>query len=612
MSKLKKNTGRYAKILKFVNGSWRYLILAFVLNIIFSLFETMSIALIQPIIKILFGKGDASAAQETVAAGSNIFENIKNEFYNKIGELINTGTSASDALIRLSILVIASFALKNVFKYFSSVIGTRASEGIIKNMRDTIFRKLTSLSVDFFSRSRQGHLISVLTNDVTMANNNTIASISSILKESTQIIIFMMLLLGVSPYLTAVAFSTSIISFGIIRIAVKYLKKYAGRMQAAMSNYTTSLQEMIFGIRIIKAYNAEPTINNKFFSQTAQYVRSVIKHKKVVALVPSLNEIFAIFALCVVLYIGGSQVLSGEMRGEDLILFLFTLFSIMSPLSSFLNQISMIQTGMVAADRIFTVIDTESSIVSGSEKVSAFTDKMELKDICFAYNAEKQILDKCNVTLEKGKKIAFVGSSGSGKSTMLDLIIRFYDPQSGAITLDGTNIRKFNTKDYRSLFGIVSQETVLFNDTVENNIKYGVEATDAEVEKAAAMANALTFIKKMPQGMKTVIGDRGVLISGGERQRISIARALLRNPQILIFDEATSALDSESEKIVQDAINASMEDKTAVLVAHRLSTIRSCDCIYVFDAGKIAEFGTHEELTRRNGIYKKLCDIQNA
>lgn len=439
MPKIKANAGRYVKILKFINGSWRYLVLAFFLNILFSLFETMSIALIQPIIKIIFGKGEttSAAAAALPVSGGNIFETLKNEFYHAIGNIVNVPGAVDATLVRLSILVISIFAIKNVFKYFASVIGMRASEGIIKNMRDTIFRKLTSLSVDFFSRSRQGQLISVITNDVTMTNNNTIASITSILKEFTQIIIFVMLLLGVSPYLTAVAFSTSIISFLLIRIAVKYLKKYAARMQSAMADYTTSLQETLFGIRIIKAYNAEDTVNQKFIKQTAHYVRSAVKHKKVVALIPSLNEILAIFALCVVLYIGGRQVLDGGMPAEDLILFLFTLFSIMSPISSFLNQISLIQSGMVAADRVFKVLDAKSSIVSGTEKNVKFNEKMEISNVDFAYTEEKQILHNCNVTVGKGRKIAFVGSSGSGKSTMLDLIIRFYDPQKGAILLNG-------------------------------------------------------------------------------------------------------------------------------------------------------------------------------
>ena len=597
---------KYARILGFVRGSWRLLFIAFGLNIVFSIFETMSIALIQPIIQIIFDKKTSVAASDS----ANPLESIKNAFYEQIHQFVNIPDSMSDTLIRLSVLVVLIFALKNFFKYLANVAGTKVTEGIIKNMRDTIFRKLTSLSVDFFSKSRQGHLISVITNDVTVVNNNTISSITTILKETTQIVIFMGLLLSISPFLTLMAFSTSIISLLIIRFAIKYLRKYASRMQNAMSDYTSSLQETLFGIRIIKAYNAEESTNTKFMSQTANYVRSAIKHRRVIALIPAFNELFAISALCFVLYFGGTQVLGGEMKGEDLLLFLFTLFSIMSPISSFMNQFTMFQTGLVSADRVFTVLDAQPAVVDGSKSHNGLQQSIQINNLSFAYEDNKNVLKNCSMTIEKGKKIALVGSSGSGKSTMLDLIIRFYDPSTGEVKLDDENIRNLDVKSYRSLFGIVSQETLLFNDTIANNIKYGHEATDEEVIEAAKTANAYKFIEKMPNGIHTKIGDRGVLISGGERQRIAIARALIRKPQILVFDEATSALDAESEKIVQSAINTSLENRTAIIVAHRLSTIKDCDTIYVFDQGRIIESGNHQELIAQDGVYKKLCDIQ--
>lgn len=597
----------YARILGFVTGSWKLLFTAFLLNIIFSIFETMSVALIQPIIQIIFNKKTSAVS---AAASNNSLEAIKNSFYETIHNFVTIPNSMNDTLIRLSILVVIIFACKNFFKYLANVAGTKVTEGIIKNMRDTIFKKLTSLSVDFFSKSRQGHLISVITNDVTVVNGNTISSITTILKEGTQIVIFLMLLLAISPMLTLMAFSTSIISILIIRFAIKYLKKYASRMQNAMSDYTSSLQETLFGIRIIKAYNAENSTNDKFMSQTASYVRSAIKHRRVIALIPAFNELFAISALCFVLYYGGSQVLSGEMKGEDLLTFLFMLFSIMSPISSFMNQFTMFQTGLVSADRVFKVLDAQPAVIDGTKSNNGLNKSLEISNISFAYEEDKNVLRNCSMKVEKGKKVALVGSSGSGKSTMLDLIIRFYDPNSGEIALDGVNIRDLDVKQFRSLFGIVSQETLLFNDTIANNIKYGYEATDEEVIEAAKTANAYNFIKNMPDGIHTKIGDRGVLISGGERQRIAIARALIRKPQILVFDEATSALDAESEKVVQSAINTSLENRTAIIVAHRLSTIKDCDTIYVFDQGKIIESGNHQELISKNGVYKKLCDIQ--
>lgn len=608
MSKLKDFTRKYARILHFVKGLWGMLFLSLILNIIFSLFETMSIAVIQPVIQILFNTDNLQNVAITNPA--NPFEAIKNNFFAFIQSIIFVQGNTEATLIRLSLLIILIFLLKNIFKYAANIAGTNATVNIVRNMRDLIFKKLTSLSVDFFSKSRQGHIISVLTNDVNSVNNNTISTITTVLKDATQILIFLMFLIAISPYLTFIAFSTSAVSVLVIKYSIKYLKKYAAGMQDAMSDYTTSLQEALFGIRIIKAYNAENSINKKFMGQTEDYVKSALKHRIVIALIPAFNELFAICALCFVLYLGGKQVITGQLRGEDLMLFLFTLFSIMSPISSFINQFTSFQTGIVAADRVFDILDTQPTVIDGDKHNNGLNSQIKVSNVSFAYEKDKEVLRDCSILIPKGQKIALVGSSGSGKSTMLDLIIRFYDPTKGEIVLDGVNIRDLNAKEYRSLFGIVSQETLLFNDTIANNIKYGYEATDEEVINAAKTANAYKFIEKMPKGIHTKIGDRGVLISGGERQRIAIARALLRQPQILVFDEATSALDVESEKIVQEAINSSLVGRTAVLVAHRLSTIKDCDKIYVFDNGKIIESGTHNQLIAMGQVYKKMCDIQ--
>ncbi len=609
MSKIKGFVRQYSRILHFVKGLWGLLFLSLILNIIFSLFETMSIAIIQPVIQILFDT-DGVRNVQAVTNPSNPFEGIKNAFYAFIHSMIFVDSSMEATLIRLSVLILIIFFLKNIFKYAATIAGTNATVNIIKNMRDIIFTKLTSLSVDFFSKSRQGHLISVITNDVNSVNGNTISTITTIIKDFTQIAIFLMFLIAVSPYLTLVAFSTSIVSLLFIKISIKYLRKYAGSMQESMSNYTTALQETLFGMRIVKAYNAEVSINNKFKSHTSEFVKFALKHRTITAIIPMINELFAIGALCFVLFLGGKEVIDNQMRGEDLMLFLFALFSIMSPISSFINQFTSFQTGLVAADRIFTVLDAKPSVVDGEEHHKGLKSEIEVKNLHFAYEPEKEVLKNCNLIIPKGKKIALVGGSGSGKSTMLDLIIRFYDPTSGEILLDGENIKNYNAKEYRSLFGVVSQETLLFNDTIANNIKYGFEATDEEVIQATITANAYSFISKMPDGINSIIGDRGVLISGGERQRIAIARALLRKPKVLVFDEATSALDVESEKIVQDAINVSLINRTAIIIAHRLSTIKDCDCIYVLDKGSIVESGSHSELLALGGIYKKMCDIQ--
>ncbi len=381
-------------------------------------------------------------------------------------------------------------------------------------------------------------------------------------------------------------------------------------MQLAMADYTSTLNETIGGIRIIKAFNNEDNSIDRFKKDTNKYVLSAIKHKKIIEIIPSVNELFAIIALCVVLFIGGSQVLNNDMPPEKLMLFLFSLFSIMSPISTIFNSLSKFQHCIVAAERIFSIIDNEPTVKSGSIKINSFRDKIKIVNVNFAYNSEL-VLKNINLEIPKGKKVAFVGASGSGKSTLLDLIIRFFNPTTGEIYIDDINIRELEIASYRNLFGIVSQESILFNDTIENNIRFGLEnVTKDEVINAAKQANAYNFIMNLPLGFDTGIGDRGVTLSGGERQRIAIARAILRNPEILLFDEATSALDSENEKIVQDAINSNLKDKTAIIVAHRLATIVDCDEIFVFENGQIVESGTHKELIEKNGVYAKLYHIQ--
>ncbi len=594
------------RIIEFIKPFKALLILQILLNTCFSTLSTISITLIKPILDILFSNNINIQHNSSQA---NILENLSNKFFILIYNLIQSDDTYQ-TLLNVSYLIISVFILKNIFKYFASITSTKLEESVIKNIRDTIFTKITGLSLEFFTRSKLGNLISILTNDVTAVNSSTLSSFTTFIRESIQIILFLFLLLSISTKLTLIAFSTSVISLFLIRYAVQYLRKYAARMQTAMADYTTTLSEMISGIRVVKAYNAEKTINNKFISDTNKYVRSAIKHRKVIELVPAFNEVFAIFALCVVLFIGGNEVLSGYMEPEKLMLFLFSLFSIMSPIATVVNAVSGFQRGIVSAERIFTILDETTKVISGDKQINNFEKSIEINNVNFAY-IDKDVIKDNNFKIEKNKKIAFVGSSGSGKSTMLDLIIRFYDPTNGEILIDGNNIRQFDIQSYRNLFGIVSQENMLFNDTILNNIRYGFEeASEYDIIEASKKANAYNFIQKLPDSFNTIIGDRGVTLSGGERQRIAIARALVRNPQILVFDEATSALDAESEKVVQKAINESLKNKTAIIVAHRLSTIIDCDEILVFDDGKISERGTHSELIQKKGIYYKLYEIQ--
>jgi ABC-type multidrug transport system fused ATPase/permease subunit len=606
-----KSNSLVVRILGFVKPFFGLLFLSFFLNIIFSMLNALSVALIKPVFQILFGSDDTQTS-ESIIPPNDFLTNLKESFYDGFMNLITVSGDTNATLLRFSIFLIFLFVLKNVVKYFAVVASSKLEEGVVKSIRDKIFSHLLGLSVDFFSRQKQGNLMSIITNDVTTLNQTTVLSSTIIIREFTQVIIFLIVLLATSVQLTLIAFSTSVASLILIKYANKFLRRYAGRMQTAMADYTTTMQETIGGIKIVKAYNAMFVEKSRFEDNSTKYLKSAVKNKKVITMIPAVNEIFAIVALCVVLFVGGVKVLSNQMSPDDLMLFLFTLFAIMAPIRAVVNNMSKYQRGFVAAERIFTILDESPKVKTGFKKINKFEDCIELQNIEFSYY-EHNVINDISFKINKHSKVALVGPSGSGKSTVLDLLIRFYDPNEGNILIDGQNIKNLNINDYRGLYGIVSQETVLFNDTIANNIRYGLkDITDEQINEAARQANAYDFIQNLPDGMQTIVGDRGASLSGGERQRVAIARALLRNPEILIFDEATSALDAESEKVVQGTIDENLHNKTAIIVAHRLATIINCDIIYVFDNGKIIESGNHKELIQQNGLYKKLYDIQFA
>ncbi|MEJ5286265.1 MAG: ABC transporter ATP-binding protein [Bacteroidota bacterium] len=591
----------------FVKPFLGLLIATIILNTVFSTLTATTVATIKPIFELIFNS-NISIEQNTQS--NNLLSNIKNEFFNFLKNLVVNPNDVKSTLINLSVFIIILFVFKNLFKYLGSIVNARLEESIIRYIRNNLFSKLMTLDLNYFNTTQAGSIISTLTNDVTIVNSTTISALTGLLREFIQVVLFLFLLLSISPFLSLIAFSSSIATIGILRISTYYLRRYANRMQGAMADFTTVLQESLSGIRIIKGYNFEEQTKSKFFDKTNKYFKSSIKFQSVISLVPSLNEIFAIIALVIVFLVGGSFVLEGKMRGDELMLFLFALFSIMSPVATIVHNISQFQRGIVSTKRVFDILDQEVKIVSNKNKEPKFEKCIEFENVSFAYNSDL-VLKNVSFKVEKGKKVALVGASGSGKSTIVDLIVRFYDPIEGEIKLDGVNIKEFDIHKYRNLFGIVSQEIILFNDTIRNNILIGnPKASEEDILKACQISNSLNFIMKLPEGLDTVIGERGVMLSGGERQRIAIARALVRNPEILIFDEATSSLDSESEKVVQEAINASLKDKTAVIVAHRLSTIVNADEILVFENGKIVERGTHSQLLANKNIYHKLYTLQ--
>lgn len=583
------------------------LVLSIFLNTLFSILSTVTIIVIQPVLQALF---EPNTMQKMQVPDEDVSFQLKEWFFRTVMNVV-TGSTHSETLFRLGLLIIGLFTLKNLAKYLGNNVNTRLGEGVIKSIRDQLFTRIMAQSMDFFNKSKVGDSISLMLNSVGLMNGAITPLFFTLFRQPIEIALFLGVLLTYSPYLTFIAFSTSIGSLILVKLTTAPIKKYALRMQDAMAQLTQVLQEFLIGIRIVKSTSSEDKASSSFHTETRTYVRAAIKNQKIVDLVPAINEMLAIISLCAVLFIGGNEVYSGNMKAHELMTFLFALFSIMSPIAQITSTPATIQKGLVAAQSIFSIIDKSPSVKDGDHRCTSFNTALSIQDLSFSYDGQHPVLQNVSFDIAKGKKIALVGSSGSGKSTMSDLVIRLYDPTSGSILLDSQPIHDFTLESYRSLFGIVSQEAFLFHDTIAANIAFGSDATREQIIEAAKIAHAHTFINALPEGYDTIIGDRGVLLSGGQRQRLAIARALARRPEILIFDEATSALDAESERLVQEAIADVLKNRTALIIAHRLSTILDADCIHVFDHGRIIESGTHQELVALGGIYASMCALQS-
>jgi subfamily B ATP-binding cassette protein MsbA len=575
----------------------------------FSVLSTVTIIVIQPVLEALFNP-ESMNSHPLLSNNESISVAIKQWFFTTVLDIVQSD-SHSTTLLHLGLLILFLFILKNLTKYLGNNVNVRLGEGISKSIRDQLFRKMMSLSMDYFNRSKVGDNISFITNSVATMNGAVSPIFLTVFRQPIEIALFLAVLFSYSPFLTMIAFSTSIGSLLIIKLSTKAIKMYASRMLFSMHALTSLIQEMISGIRLVKTTASEDKATHQFEQETQRYVKASVKNQKLVDLVPVLNEILAISALCAVLYVGGNQVYDKELKPQELMTFLFALFSIMSPIAQLTNTPAVIQKGIVAAETVFDIIDQQPTVKNGNTSIHTFTSSITVDNLHFSYDGNHEVLHDIHLNIDKGKTIALVGQSGSGKSTMSDLIVRLYDPNKGSICIDGINIKEFSIEEYRQLFGIVSQDSFLFNDTIAENICFGKNIiSEDEMIYAAKMANAHDFIISLPMGYQTKIGDRGVLLSGGQKQRLAIARALVRKPQILIFDEATSALDAESEHLVQEAIHNLLHGRTAVIIAHRLSTIIDADCIYVFDNGSIAESGTHKELLEKGEIYFRLCSLQ--
>lgn len=537
---------------------------------------------------------------------------FKDLFYYYFQSIINTSGKVG-ALKMVSIAIVVSVVLSNVFKYLSARVIENFRLMIVTRIRSSIFKKLTNIDIQYFSTQRKGDLISRFMTDVVTIQDSIIRSLQVILREPIAIILNFAVLFTISAKLTLFALILIPVSGLLISLIVKRLKKHATAAQESLGVLVSSIDEGLNGVKIIKSFNAEQYIQEKF--NTINIWTSKI-HRRLarrVLLAAPVSEMMGVITVSALLFYGGTLILEdgSDLKGAEFIGYIIIFSQIINPAKAISEAFGNISQGISAGERVFQLLDAPESITDKVNPVSksSFNDCIELKNISFAYG-EKEVLKNINFKILKGSTVALVGPSGGGKTTLMDLLPRFIDPLSGEILLDDVNIKDISMRDVRALMGIVNQESILFNDTIFKNITFGRSFTKEEVIEAAKIANAHEFIINTSEGYQTNIGDRGMKLSGGQKQRICIARAVLANPPILLLDEATSALDTESEKVVQNALKNLMKNRTSIVIAHRLSTIQEADQIIVLENGMIEEQGTHNELIRADGLYRKLIDMQ--
>ena len=583
----------------------------------YALFNGMSVYLTIPLLQTLFSGDKINEVTKQVPTESVIPSEMSSWINGIITELKNfvfAGNTA-DILLKICILIVITYFLKNVFGYLQSYFLSFVEQKFIKDFRDKAYEHLHKLPMSYFKNEQTGELISRITNDVQVAHSIS-AVFLNLIREPLTILVFLFIALSISWKLTL--FSLLVLPFSLFIIAYvgSLLRKQSRKLQEKIADITTILEETISGVKIVKAFGMEEYEIKKFKKETNSYSKIILKMIWTRNSASPITEFLSVLVGAIVIYYGGSLVLESKtLEASQFLGFLFAIFSLMPPIKELTSVNNRIQEASAAADRIFEIIEIEPAIKSKENAISKkeFNNTIEFNNVYFNYEDSPEIiLEDINLKVKKGDIIAFVGSSGSGKTTLVDLLPRFYDPVKGQILIDGVDIADIKLEDLRSMMGIVTQETVLFNESIKNNIAYGLSEFPIEkIIEVAKIANAHNFILECPNGYETIVGERGTKLSGGQRQRISIARALLKNPPIMIFDEATSALDNESEKLVQEAIEKLMKDRTTFVIAHRLSTIQNADLIVVLDKGKIVQTGKHKDLLiDKNGLYSKLNELQ--
>ena len=606
----------YWRLLSYASPLRKFVAPFFVTSFLASLLGIVYFSLLIPLLDVLFKQVDTHiVASQLVKPAFSFSADYPKGLFNYYFNSYMAENGRLGALQFVCVLIVIAVFFSNIFRYLSSRFLENFKVNMVSRLRQAVFDNTVNLHMGFFSNERKGNLISRIVTDVQEVENSVANTFSAAFKEIFTLIIYLVTLFSISAQLTFFAFLIIPITGSFIAFIVKKMRKDAKEGQSRLSGLISLMDEAFGGMRVVKGFNAEGFIKDKFNTENTAYKRAIRSMAYKREMSSPFSEFMGVSVVAAILLYGGTMVLTNNssLAASEFITYIAIFSQVMRPAKEISNAFSNTQRGVASGERVLELVDAKNAIEEKKDAVElkGFEKQIEFKNVVFEYEPGAPVLNDISFTIQKGKTIALVGSSGGGKSTIADLVPRFYDPTNGQILIDGLDLRDITTASLRNEMGIVTQESILFNDTIYNNILFGAEATEQEVINAAKVANAHDFISDQPEGYQTMIGDRGSKLSGGQRQRISIARAILRNPRILILDEATSALDTESEKLVQEALMHLMEHRTVLVIAHRLSTIQHADEILVVNGGKIVERGTHDQLLEQEeGFYKKLTMMQ--
>ncbi len=595
----------YTRLIRYIRPYRIYFVGGLLAMALASLLDGFTMVLLIPFLRTLFGESavlsGASSLVERVLAAT-------------VGPFLEAASPA-EALRNVVIVVMAGLLLKNGFAYVAEALGVKVREGVLRDMRNELYGHIQKLPLGFFDRSKTGQLVARVFSDTQQTKDIITYTVADLLKHMVSLVAFVSVLLLISWKLTLLALVVAPLFLGFLKPMLWRLRHGFRKAYDTQGELTSLLQETASGARLVKAYGAESYETNRFADTNRSFYKSFVRTERVRLLSGPLSEILGSVVTLIIVWLGAQFVFSGELTAEAFLTFLTVSLRVQSPIKALTTFPARAQASMAAADRFFEILDSPvEEYDGGGRRVEGLQKGVAYEDVQFSYDGDEQVLKGVSFEVGRGQVVALVGPSGAGKSTVVDLLPRFYEPQAGRISIDGIDVSELGLLSLRDLLGVVSQETVVFNDSVRANIAYGAldRYSQEEIEAAARAANAHEFIERLPDGYDTVLGDRGVRLSGGQRQRIAIARAILRDPPLLIFDEATSSLDTESERLVQGAIDRLMANRTVIVVAHRLSTIRGAHQIIVLDDGRIVEAGRHDELLARRGIYRRLYELQFA